>query len=585
MIYWMNRMKTLKKMMLIYIVGGLIPLLIVSTIIVLNTRQALLEQATFDAETTNERIKQEIADIVDTAKDISDGLYLDKELKRMIAVQYTNTMAVIDTMNNYSRIDEYLQLYDEISSVRIYVTNTSMLDNSQIVRITPSIAEEEWYKQAIEADGKTTLAYRYDDLQRENVLSMMRLMRNDQSGILAVTVVSFSPIYLERLLQTQENSMAVFYDHQHHVADSHINSDLVIEQMMTMNDEGNVVTETGEFQLIADELVLKDSYKNIQIKTLVSLSTLYRKANSSFALMFTGVLISTIVSILMVYGLSRSFSKRVERFRDDIHNVALGNFEIPEMLSGDDEIAELYRDLNMMVQSIEKLIHENYEVELQRKDLVTKQKDAQFKMLASQINPHFLYNALETIRMKAIIGKDRDIADVVKKLAVIMRRNLSASNEVVTIKDEVELIKHYLDIQRFRFGDKVAYELEVEEGLEGRVILPLLLQPLVENAFVHGLEGKRGQGHIRIHLWTEEDHLKISVRDNGQGMPREVLTGLIEKLNAGVNSIDGSIGLTNVFQRIKLFYGEESEMELDSEPDVGTSVTLTFDLKKGDNHV
>jgi two-component system sensor histidine kinase YesM len=245
-------------------------------------------------------------------------------------------------------------------------------------------------------------------------------------------------------------------------------------------------------------------------------------------------------------------------------------------IDGNDEIGQLYDDLNIMVESINKLINEVYLGEIQKEQLKLRQKEAEFKMLANQINPHFLYNTLETIRMKAFCNGDKEIADIVKKLGKIMRRNLEVSGKEVTLKSELELIEGYLQIQSMRFEGMVSYEMNIEDNIdtESYKILPLLLQPVVENAFIHGLEEKRNKGTIIINIFIKEKLLIVKICDDGVGIKLERLQEINKKLDCFEENNGKSIGLMNVNQRIKMYYGGEYEMKIESEFGKGTIVTL-----------
>ena len=203
----------------------------------------------------------------------------------------------------------------------------------------------------------------------------------------------------------------------------------------------------------------------------------------------------------------------------------------------------------------------------------------QFEMLASQINPHFLYNTLETIRMKALCSGEVELAQVVKMLSKLLRRNLEVSERSVTIASEIEMMKAYLAIQKFRFGERIAYEIECETGVEKYQILPLLLQPIIENAFIHGLERKPGVGCITCRLFTENHQLKIVVKDDGLGMEKERLEKLVASLeNSKSTEKVSRVGLRNIYERIKIYYGEAYGITIVSERDKGTKVTVTLPI-------
>ena len=196
-------------------------------------------------------------------------------------------------------------------------------------------------------------------------------------------------------------------------------------------------------------------------------------------------------------------------------------------------------------------------------------------MLASQINPHFLFNTLETIRMQAHCKGEKEIAHVTKLLARIMRRNLETGNELVKLGAEIELVNDYLDIERFRYGDKIHYNINYQDDdVADYMVLPLLIQPVVENAIVHGLESKQGEGSVNIEIYKDGGLLKIIVQDDGVGMSE----GELNKVLSALNEIDDMpgyrIGLRNVHQRIKLFYGENYGLKIYSEVGKGTRVEI-----------
>jgi two-component system sensor histidine kinase YesM len=287
-------------------------------------------------------------------------------------------------------------------------------------------------------------------------------------------------------------------------------------------------------------------------------------------LMITG---SIILSLILIAVFSNYFIKRLNEFKEQLHKAAAGDFMIATKSEETDEISELYDDLHIMMDSIQKLITTVYEEQMQKEKLNSRQKDVEFKMLASQINPHFLYNTLETIRMKARCNGETDIEELVKMLAKIMRRNIQVGDKLVTLKSELELVEYYLKIQQYRFGDRIHYQIDQRGNIEDLKIMPLIIQPVVENAFIHGLETKEGEGQIQI-IVSNKDHLVIEVIDDGIGMSRDKLEEIKESLNDFKMLNRSNIGLSNVNQRIKLLYGEEYGISIKSEENKGTMVTI-----------
>ena len=216
-----------------------------------------------------------------------------------------------------------------------------------------------------------------------------------------------------------------------------------------------------------------------------------------------------------------------------------------------------------------------------------RQKQAEYLALQNQINPHFLYNALEAIRTDALLANCPDIADTTEALATFFRYTISNVQEYVTFSDELDNAENYFTIQRCRFGDKISMELDLENERLLEVRMPkLILQPLVENAVTHGLESKLGHGTVRIAVENSDRTFFLRVRDDGVGMPEE----RVEQLNAQFNGdggddggqSGGGIALRNVNSRIRLMFGEDYGLHLFSAAGVGTACCVTLPLRFGE---
>lgn len=234
-------------------------------------------------------------------------------------------------------------------------------------------------------------------------------------------------------------------------------------------------------------------------------------------------------------------------------------------------------DLAVFLQDIEERLHGEEITRL-------RQKQAEYLALQNQINPHFLYNALEAIRADALLADCPEIAETTEALATFFRYTISNVQEYVTFSDELDHAENYFIIQRCRFGDKLSLELEMEnESLLEARMPKLILQPLVENAVSHGLEGKIEQGTVRISVQNSDSTLFLRVRDDGIGMPEEQ----VDRLNAlfsGEDEVEamqqrGGIALRNVNSRIRLMFGEDYGLHIFSAVGVGTECCITLPLR------
>ena len=249
-----------------------------------------------------------------------------------------------------------------------------------------------------------------------------------------------------------------------------------------------------------------------------------------------------------------------------MHRASTGNYDIIENISGDDELADTFKDLKATTQQIREQEARFYETKIHEQQLINMQQNMEFKMLSGQINPHFLYNTLEAIRMQAIRGGDRDVATSVKYLAKIMHYVLESTGKSnATLAEELTHVESYLQIQRLRFGDRINWNFYIAEDFDTSkyYLLPLLLQPIVENAVSHGLKDMDQNGHISIIVEAEGEKLNASINEKRQ-----------EDDEKGVESI----GLYNINQRIKYYYGSDYGLTIRSNQGKGTSVELRLPI-------
>lgn len=217
-------------------------------------------------------------------------------------------------------------------------------------------------------------------------------------------------------------------------------------------------------------------------------------------------------------------------------------------------------------------------------------RQAQYLALQNQINPHFLYNTLESIRGDALCEGAHGIANVTEALATFFRYSISNMDKLVPLEDELHNAENYFLIQNYRFGDRIAMEVTVEEGSEPArdyLVPKLILQPIIENAIIHGLENRVGPGKVTLHIDTDGQRLLICVADDGAGMSAQALHDIHQRLAHSPTQRPGSeahrtggIALVNVDNRIKILFGEQFGLEVSSVPNLGTRVAISLPIRK-----
>jgi two-component system sensor histidine kinase YesM len=279
------------------------------------------------------------------------------------------------------------------------------------------------------------------------------------------------------------------------------------------------------------------------------------------------IVLIVIFGIVFILAQNRNIIKPVLQLSKEASSFREGNLIIHRISTSSDEIGQLNRSLERMSVYIRNLVEQEYKSKLS-------QREMELEYLQSQVNPHFLYNTLDSIRWMALMRGEQEIAVQIEALSDVFRHSLNSGKKYTTLKQEVANLEAYMLIQKSRYGDSIAYHLQVQKGLENCRILKLFIQPLVENAILHGIEKKIGGGTIWVEIFEWEGKIKCSVRDDGAGVDEAEINQSIRG-----NSQRASFALKNIHERIQLEYGEAYGLRFFSSPE-GTTVILLLPLIK-----
>ena len=290
--------------------------------------------------------------------------------------------------------------------------------------------------------------------------------------------------------------------------------------------------------------------------------------------LFIVFVISLIIFIVVLINSYISFrvTDPIRELEKSVKKLEEGNLDADIYMGGSYEIQHLGKSVQDMKYRIKGLMQ----------DIVTEHEEkrkSEFNSLQAQINPHFLYNTLDIIVWQIENEKQSEAVHTVTALARFFRLSLGKGKNIVTVKAEIEHVKNYLMIQHMRFKNKFDYEFDVENDVLELSSLKLMLQPLVENAIYHGMEFMDGDGLITIKAWREDNELYLSVADNGLGMTEDKVNLILAGRSNSGNGRGSGIGVKNVNERIKLYFGEGYGLKIDSEPDVGTTITIHLPAK------
>lgn len=255
--------------------------------------------------------------------------------------------------------------------------------------------------------------------------------------------------------------------------------------------------------------------------------------------------------------------------KESMERYGKGDFSAKVEPTGRDEISSLGRLLNQMADQISELFERVKKEEAQSRRL-------ELQTMVYQINPHFLYNTLDSVNMLARKNGDRKVAELVTDLSRLFRLGLNQGRDMVTVRDELMHVIYYLKIQKVRFDDQLIWEMETEPDILDYEITKFILQPIVENAIYHGVKSKESSGYLKVSAGEDGEFLIFTVEDTGNGMDPESLAKLQKRINSEQTARcdERGFGMWNVNQRIKLCYGETCGIEVESEENRGMKVTL-----------
>lgn len=309
----------------------------------------------------------------------------------------------------------------------------------------------------------------------------------------------------------------------------------------------------------------------------------YRETQQAFyrwAFTYMALLLAVVgFSVVAAWIISESIYVPIKKLHDVTTAITENDLQVLVTSENANEIAELGISFNIMIEKIKEMLESKVK---EQENL----KKAEFRALQAQINPHFLYNTLDTIIWMAEAKQNDQVIQIVSALSRFFRISLSKGKDWITIQEEIERTKSYLTIQKIRYRDILDYSIEADETILESTALKLILQPLVENAIYHGIKNKRGGGTVSVRACKQaEDKILFEVADNGIGMTGYKLEQLRAKLNGGSYNLDAEddesgFGLENVNQRIGLYYGKEYGLSIDSHYNGGTRVTLIIPNKK-----
>ncbi|HZH63036.1 MAG TPA: sensor histidine kinase [Metabacillus sp.] len=476
--------------------------------------------------------------------------------------QYQIEKEIRDTLTSYIGSEEYIQ------SIHLFDTNGK---EYQAGKITASILYENinhLEQRAREGDGRNVWVSLKDS---QNTIFSARQLRSyqnlslDNLGTLIIEV-SLNDIVKELPREWGGHEGRIVISDGEDIFFAEETSTQLDKLNLTVNDrQGYQIQKLfGRNYFVTYS---NSSYANWTYWNVLPFETMFAKVTTIKFMVIFLFFVILLSSIFFFVRFSKRITNPIENLVSAMKVVQNGDFKAVDTfkLSDEkDEIGILHRNFFIMIERINDLINENYEKQL----LI---KDTEFKALQSQINPHFLYNTLESINWLAKINKQDQISKMVESLGFLLRNAISLKEDVITVQEEIEMVQHYITIQKFRFEERLDFSLDIQENVKGCLVPKLMIQPLVENAINYALEMMMEPCKIKVSAFKEGNELHLVVEDNGIGMDKAQL----EQVRRGEFKTRGNgIGLSNIDSRIKFVFGTKYGLQIDSELNIGTKVLI-----------
>ncbi|MFC7677641.1 sensor histidine kinase [Paenibacillus sp. GCM10028914] len=524
---------------------------------------------------------------------ISKFINVNPVIRNVLMTSYDNDL---DFYYDMKRVEQQLDTYSINTNIFAYVSSLVVMGNNGRNLLYGAdansldidrIKEQDWFSEVNDLNGQVMWLGIHKNIanyrtQNESVIALGRAIKGDKNDkIIGTLYLTFKESYFTGLLKnielTDGGRLYIVDNRDHIVFDSDmllLNEPFIgMEEIRAQEDKGYFLTEGArqEQLLLAHVPISKYDWRVVETVPYASLT---KGTDGIFRNTLGVFLISFILTSIIWLFVSSHIVRPIRTLTNSMKKVQEGDWSVRVDIERPDEVGVMYKHFNFMIRRIQELFHSNLEEQ-------EKKKNAEYKALQAQINPHFLYNTLNTIRWMAIIQKSDNIREVVEVLGRLLKNTIKHEGHFVTVEEELSNLRDYVYIQKIRYNNNFDVTYDVQDDLLGMPCIKFILQPIVENAIFHGIEPKEdSRGEIIVSVKRLDDELIIRVRDNGVGMSSEMLEELVKRMESPEAS--GGIGLSNVKERLKLTYGNSSDFHIRSEKNVFTEIEMIIPIAVSD---
>lgn len=556
---------------------------IIITVISLSyTRQSVFENSSLYTQTIIQQMNQNIDSYIDYMENTSYLVSSNEDVQKYLFGDTADPEARDRILSQFETI---LDSRSDILNLGIIAENGRMLINNgqRLTNQDLDIHSQEWYTNALE--GRESVYLTSSHVQhiisgeRPWVITLSRGIRNKEMGtgqekegvfFIDLNYSAISELCDQSMVGNQGYAFIVDADGNivYHPQQQQLYNELQTENIDLVMNAGSDIVTWGDGINKKMYSISRSEKTGWTVVDCVRVEELLRRSNEAQSIYVLVAIGLMAVALFFSRFVAKSITLPIQRLCDSMERVQEGDFSVSDIVVGsENEIGSLTKSFNVMTQRIHELMAQNIrEQEAKRK--------SELKALQSQINPHFLYNTLDSIIWMAEGKKNEEVVLMTASLARLLRQSISNEDELVSIGQEIEYARGYLTIQKMRYKDKLEFWIEVEPSILNIRLIKLVLQPVIENAIYHGLKYKESRGLLLVKGFMKNGNAVLQVIDDGVGMDQETLDHIYERHKVDYHS--NGVGIYNVQKRLQLYYGNEYGIVYESKPGEGTTATITI---------
>ncbi len=574
----LNDLSLRKKLRYLYYFCILVPIVLTDAVILFSLFRAEQAEQFRDMAGVASAVKYSITSFVESPTVVARSIYLDSSIQEFLSTQFQGPE---DYFEQYQAVMRNSVLHGisgiDNTVITIYADNEGIINGGGFLRRS-NVEDEEWFKRYAESSYDTQLEFYYTPNDGRTAI----LLRN-LSGHTKEKTACFLKIELDYGRLAQNISSMNYAFPVYICAD-----DEIIISSEGPNNHGDAFLSMAKSDGFAMEQQLDLYGADIKIYVMRRSNNVLSSLRDNAVLIVLLLLFNILSPQIIMNLLEKSITSRIFQLGDVFNQVDSDELIMIPEEGGKDEIGALMSNYNRMAKRMNDLVDQVYRNRLREQEMDIARQNAELLALYSQINPHFLFNALESIRMHSILKDEHETADMVEKLAIMERQNVDWSTDTNTVKKELEFVEAYLSLQKYRFGDRLSYRMDIQQECENIMIPKLTITTFVENACVHGIETKMSPGWVFVRVYTEKDTLCVEVEDTGGGMEESEVESLGERMRGA--SIDmlkgkGRVGIVNACLRIRMMTDSTADFSVESEKGIGTVILIRIPLEKTERAV